>query len=442
MKPKIIFSPPGPKAKKIIARDKKIMSNSLTRVYDLVVEKGKGANLWDIDGNCYLDFNSCIAVMNLGYSNEKILNALKGQLEKITHGAFSDFYGKTPLRFSEKLIALVKNQNLKRVFLSNSGTESIEAAIKLAKFATKRKYLLAFYDCFHGRSLGALSLTCSKRVHRAGFGPFIPTIHVPYPNCYRNPFNLEEPSEVANATMAWIEDYVFAKKADPNEIAAVFFEPILGEGGYVVPPKKFVKDLKKICSANGILLVVDEVQSGCLRTGKFLAIENFEVTGDIVCLAKGIANGFPLGATLFKEVLNLWPPYSHANTFGGNFVSCAAGEVALDLYSDKNLARAVVKKGKEALKFLNELKAKSKIIGDVRGMGLMIGLEIVKDKKTKAFGTEICKKIILNCFKKGLLLLSAGTHSNVIRIAPPLIISEEDFNAGLEILASEIKKLE
>ncbi len=437
MKPKIILEPPGPKARKVLARDASIMSNSLTRAYPLVVERAKGSNLWDVDGNRYLDFNSCIAVMNLGHSNKRILRALREQALKATHAGFLDFYGEPPLSFSEKLVSLMP-KGLNRVFLSNSGTESIEAAMKLARWHTGRKYFLAFYDGFHGRSLGALSLTSTKTVHRAGFGPFYPVIHVPYPNPYRNPFGVEG-EEVVNEVMGYIEEYVFGKEVDPSEVAALFVEPVQGEGGYVVPPKGFLKELEKLCKTHGLVFVDDEVQSGGMRTGRFLAIEHFGAKPSVVCMAKSIGGGMPLGATVFGEELNKWPPYSHASTFGGNFLACAAGREALEILGQKKLSKKVTRDGEYAIKYLKDLQSEAELIGDVRGIGLMIGIELVKDRASKTPAIEERKKLELSLFKRGVCVLGAG--KSVIRIAPPLTIPREDLEAGLEIISEEIKKL-
>ena len=437
MKPLIRVKPPGPKALPIVKRNDKVQSNSIHHAYPLVIKKAYGVNFEDVDGNIYLDFNSGIAVMNFGHENPKISDAICKQSKIQTHGAFLDFYEELPVKFSEELVKLFpKAMNLNRVFLSNSGTESVEAAIKLSRYYTKRSWLMAFYGAFHGRTMGSLSLTNSKKVQREGFGPFLSTVHIPYSNPYRCPVGAKD--DCAEACIEHIND-VLSKEVSPDEVAALFMEPVQGEGGYVVPEKEFVKEIRKICSEHGILFVDDEIQTGCYRTGKFLAIEHFGVKPDVVCLSKALGGGLPLGAIVFNEKLNIWPPGSHASTFGGNIIACAAGLEVIKLMKDKKLGPSVTKKGNYIMKFLKDLESESKIIGDVRGLGLMIGVEIVRDKKTKEHDGKLRDKIIYKSFEKGLSLLGAG--ESTIRIAPPLIINKEDMDFGLEILSDAIKEV-
>ncbi|MBI4009738.1 MAG: acetyl ornithine aminotransferase family protein [Candidatus Aenigmarchaeota archaeon] len=435
MKPVIRVTPPGPKAKAIVRRNDKVQSNSINHVYPLVIKKAAGVNFEDVDGNRYLDFNSGIAVMNFGHENPKIANAIYKQSKIETHGAFLDFYEELPVRFSEELVKLFPgSMKLNRVFLSNSGTESVEAAIKLSRYCTKKKWLASFSGAFHGRTMGSLSLTYAKKVHREGFDPFLPVVHLPYSNPYRCPVGAKD--NCADACIEEIND-ILRKNGLSNEIAALFIEPIQGEGGYVVPEEGFIKEIRKICSENEILLVDDEVQSGCYRTGKFLAIEHFNVKPDIVCLSKALGGGLPLGATVFNEKLNTWPPGSHASTFGGNLTACAAGLEVIKLMEDKKLGPNVIKKGNYIMKFLKDLQEESRAIGDVRGIGLMIGIEIVKDKITKEPDGKLRDKIVYKAFERGLSLLGAG--ESAIRIAPPLIIAKSDIDYGLEILSNVIK---
>ena len=435
MRPNIVIRPPGPRAKAMVERDAKVSSRSLARVYPLVVDKAYGVNIEDVDGNRFLDFNSGIAVMNLGYSHPRIVEAVKHQAELITHGAFLEFYADVPTEFSEKLLSFIPSMD--RVFLTNSGTESVEAAMKLARHYTKRKYFISFYGSFHGRSLGALSLTSSKIVHRKDFGPFLPVIHVPYANPYRCPLRASE-DECAQACLDYITNVVFKTEVSPEEVAAIFVEPVQGEGGYVVPPKDFLKGLREICTKYGILYVDDEVQAGCFRTGRFLATEHFGVEPDVVCLAKALGGGLPLGAIVCKADFMTWPPGSHASTFGGNMLSCAAGIATLDVVKEKGFGSNVLNSGATIISYLKELQQESSFIGDVRGLGLMIGLELVKNKESKETNTQMRDAVVHDAFEKGLLLLPAGESS--IRIAPPIIIGREDIEAGLEILGKSIQK--
>lgn len=440
MKPSIKTTPPGPKAQKILERDKRVITQALPRSYGLVIEKAKGTNIWDPDGNRYLDFNSLVAVMNAGHAHPKIVNAIKKQLTRITHGGFLDFYGELPVQFAEKLLgALPKEHHLRKAFLSNSGTEAIETALKLSRHVTKRKYFLAFTNAFHGRTLGSLSLTNTKVVHRQNFGPYLPVLHAPFANPYRNPFGTEEPHEVARASIDWIEDNIFSKQVSPSEIAAAIIEPVQGEGGYVIPPKRFLQELERLCKQNSILFVADEVQTGCSRTGTFLASEQFDTHPDVVVLAKAVGGGLPLGATVFREDLDLWPKGSHASTFGGNFLSCAAGIAALDVLTNKKLLRNVTRNGEHALKRLEELQEKNNHVGHVRGLGLMLGVEFVEDKKTKKPAKKLSENIVKECFKQGLLVLPAG--ESTVRIAPPLTISKDDLDAGLDVLEKTVQRI-
>jgi 4-aminobutyrate aminotransferase len=435
MKPNINVIPPGPKAKVVLKRDEKISSKSMGRVYPLVISKASGVNVEDVDGNRFLDFNSGIAVMNLGYSHPKIVEAVKRQSELIMHGAFLEFYSEIPVKFSETLLSLIPSMS--RVFLTNSGTESIEAAMKLARYYTKRKYFISFYGSFHGRSLGALSLTSTKTVHRSQFGPFLPVIHVPYANPYRCPIKASK-EDCSEACLDYLEDVVFKQEVSPEEVAAIFVEPVQGEGGYIVPPKAFLKGLRKICSEHGILYIDDEVQAGCYRTGRFLAIEHFGVEPDIVCLSKALGGGLPLGAMVCREELMTWPPGSHASTFGGNLVACAAGIAVLEVMKKEKVGARAIKSGAKILRYLQELQGEIEAIGDVRGLGLMIGIEFVEDRESKKPATKLRDKVVLDAFKNGLLLLPAG--ESVIRLAPPLIMGEPDIDTGLEILAGSIRK--
>ena len=435
MKPSIRIKPPGPKARKILARDSSVISQSMVRAYELVIEKAYGVNFQDVEGNVYLDFNSGIATMNFGHSNPIITQAIKQQLEKATHPAFLEFYSQLPVTFCEELTKLMPN-GLNTVFLSNSGAESVEAAMKLSRYHTGRKYFLAFYGAFHGRTMGALSLTASKSVQRARFGPFLSAIHAPYAYPYRSRYPDDEDA-CAKECIEYIEDEIFDKMVPPDEFAAIFVEPVQGESGYIVPPRKFLQELRRICDEHRILLVDDEVQSGCFRTGKFLAIEHFGVKPDIVCLAKALGGGLPLGATISPRDIMDWPRGAHANTFGGNLLACAAGKAVLSLMKKRGLGYEVERKGQHIMKYLRDLQKNKKILGDVRGLGLMIGVEFVEDRRTKKPAEKLRDRIVKTAFEKGLAILSAGKSS--IRIAPPLIIERDDIDAGLGILSDSIE---
>lgn len=430
---KVIKERLGKKSFNIIRRDKKVISPSLTREVYFVWEKAKACYVWDIEGRKYLDFESGIAVANIGHNNDDVVKAIKDQLKKGTHAAFSDFYSELPVRFVETLLKFLP-KHLNKAFLSNSGTESVEAALKLARWFTKKSRLIAFNPCFHGRTMGSLSLTNAKPVQRSYFGPFLDVKHVPYPYCYRCPFRNDE-HESKECVDKYLEE--LEKQVKNSNIAAIFLEPIAGEPGYIVPPKEFVKGVRKIASQHGILLCVDEVQSGCFRTGKFLAIENFGVRPDIVSLSKAVGGGLPLGVTLANSNIMKWPSGAHANTFGGNLLACAAGLAALKFMRKHKLGDNARKIGNYMKKRLEEMKEKYEILGDVRGIGLMIGIEFVKDKKSKKYGEKEKEMVLLESLKQGLLMLPAGRSA--IRICPPLIITKEQAEQGLNILEKSIK---
>ncbi|HJX22991.1 MAG TPA: acetyl ornithine aminotransferase family protein [Candidatus Bathyarchaeia archaeon] len=435
MDPFLRVKPPGPKARAVINRDSKVVSQSMIRECQLVLHKAKGVNLWDVDGNRFLDFTSGVAVMSVGWNNPKVVAAIRNQLRNLTHGAFLDFYSDVPVKLAEELVRFLP-RNLNKVYFSNSGAEAIEAAMKLARFHTKRKYFISFYGGFHGRTYGALSLTSARVVQRNQFGPFLPVIHVPYPNPYRCPLSVNANS-CDLEVVSYIEDEIFKREVSPEEVAAIFVEPIQGEGGYIVPHKGFLKRIRKLCDDHGILLVDDEIQAGCYRTGKFLAIENFGVEPDIVCLSKALGGGLPLGVTVSSSEIMSWPPGSHASTFGGNTLACAAALAVLDVMGEKGFGEKVTEKGNYIRKYLGSLQEKVQMIGDVRGIGLMIGIELVKDRRTKEPATHARDKIVLKAFESGLVVLPAG--ESTIRLSPPLIIAREDIDTGLRILGKTLE---
>jgi len=438
--PLIKIEPPGPKALKIIEEDKKYLMQSFVRYYPLVVAEAKGAIIKDVDGNEYIDFNSGIAVMSVGHCHPKVVEAIKRQAEKFLHYSLTDFYYEEPVKLAKKLVKITPGSFDKKVFFCNSGAESIEGALKVARgyFKGSRPYVLAYIGSFHGRTLGALSLTSSKPVQRKYFSPLIPCVeHVPYPYCYRCPWKQTFPN-CDYWCVDFIEEWYFNKYISPEEVAAIVFEPISGEGGYIVPPPEYWKRIRKLCDKYGILMIDDEVQAGMGRTGKWFAIEHWNTTPDIICVAKAIASGLPLGAIIGKKEIMSLPKGSHATTFGGNPVACAAANAVIEVMEEENLLERAEKLGEKTLKFFNDLKEECKIIGDVRGKGLMIGIELVKDPSTKEPAKAELQEILTNCFKKGVLAIGAGIST--LRLAPPLTIPEDLLERGLEIIAEILKK--
>ena len=440
-KPLILKAPdirtalPGPRAKALIDKDERFTSPSYTRVYPLAVQRGYGALIEDVDGNRFLDFTAGIAVCSTGHCHERIVAAIQQQAAKLLHMSGTDFYYAPQGDLAEKLAQIAPMSGGKRVFFTNSGAESVEAAFKLARFHTRRQHMISFFGAFHGRTMGALSLTGSKVVQRNGFAPLIPQVsHVDYPNSYRSDLHhsplTTHHSPCCLDTLNQIDD-LFKRTVPPHEVAAIIVEPIQGEGGYIVPPPEFHRELKKLAEKHGILYVVDEVQSGMGRTGKMFAIEHWGVEPDIVCLAKGIASGMPLGAMIARaEVMN-WGPGSHASTFGGNPVSCVAALETIKLLEEGLMANAA-EVGAHLKSRLTALMDTHPIIGDVRGLGLMIGAELVKDRGTKEPASAEKERVIQACFERGLLLLGCG--QSTVRFCPPLVITKEQADTAVGIL--------
>jgi 4-aminobutyrate aminotransferase len=430
---------PGPKAKELIARDAQSISPSYTRGYPLVAKSGRGAMVEDVDGNMFLDFAAGIAVVSTGHCHPRVVEAIQKQAAELIHISCTDFYYPGLVELAERLSAVAPGNEAKKVYFGNSGTEAIEAAIKLARYHTRRDKFIAFHGCFHGRTLGALSLTASKAVQRKGFGALLAgVIHIPYPNSYRCPHGNPSPCTcVESAT--YLEREIFKRLADPEEVAAIFIEPIQGEGGYVPAPKEFLLELQRICRKHGILLVCDEVQSGMGRTGKWWASDHAGIEPDILCVAKGIASGMPLSATIARASLMDWKPGAHASTFGGNPVCVAAALATMDLLETQYIENAR-RVGDFFLGRMKDWPARHRIVGDVRGKGLMIGVEIVRDQKTKERAGDLREAIVDLAFEKGLLLLGAG--ENTIRIAPPLVIDEEQAAFAAQTLEACISAVE
>ena len=428
--PEIKTALPGPRAAELIARDRQFVSPSYTRGYPLVVARGEGAVVEDVDGNRFLDCAAGIAVNATGHSHPEVVRAIVQQAHQFLHMSGTDFYYEPQVRLAEELAALVPIAGEVRTFFGNSGTEAVEASIKLARWYTKRHNVIAFLGSFHGRTLGSLSLTASKALQRRGFGPMLPgAYHAPYANCYRCPVG-RRPETCAAECVDYIEDQILVHLVSPDEVAAVIVEPIQGEGGYVVPPAAFLQRLRELTARHGMLLIADEVQSGMGRTGRMFAVEHDHVEPDIVAAAKGIASGMPLGTCTARAEVMSWPPGSHASTFGGNPVACAAALATLDLLR-RELMRNAEEVGRHLKEGLLALKEKHPLIGDVRGKGLMIGVELVRNRETKERATDERDAVVTAAFYKGLLLLGAG--KNAIRFCPPLVLTRTQADTALEI---------
>jgi 4-aminobutyrate aminotransferase len=429
---------PGPRASAFIQKDRKFISPSYTRAYPSVIERGEGVWVWDVDGNRFLDCSAGLAVCSTGHCHPEVVRAIQEQAARLIHMSGTDFYYPAQIELAETLAGLAPGPAPKRVFFSNSGAEAIECAFKLARHATGRQNVIAFHSGFHGRTYGAMSLTGSKAIHRQGFGPLVPGVtHIPYGNCMRCAYNLTYP-DCHYACVSHIEEVIFRHICAPEEVAAILVEPIQGEGGYVVPPPEYHGALRELADRHGILLIVDEVQSGIGRTGAMFAIEHWGVVPDIIAVAKGIASGMPLGVTIARSDLMDWPPGSHASTFGGNPISCAAALTTLRLIQDQYLDNAR-RMGERFIAGLNTLYDRFPRIGDVRGKGLMIGVEMVQDRKRYAPDAALAGRIIQRCFEKGMLILTCG--KSTIRFMPPLVISVEEVDLALRLFEEALDEL-
>jgi 4-aminobutyrate aminotransferase len=422
---------PGPRARDVIARDQRFVSPSYTRCYPLVASRGEGAIVEDVDGNRFLDFNAGIAVVATGHCHPRVVEAIRHQAGKLIHMSGTDFYYESLVDLAEKLGSLAPGGVERRVSFGNSGAEAIEGAMKLARYSTGRDKFIAFLGGFHGRTMGALSLTARKAVQRKGFGPLVPgVVHAPYPNCYRCPFG-QTPENCAVECAKFIEDQLMKTIAPAEEVAAFVIEPVQGEGGYVPAPQRFFDELARICEKYGILLICDEVQSGMGRTGKMWATEHFNAVPDIMAVAKGIASGLPLGATVARADLMQWTPGAHASTFGGNPVACAAALVTIELLEQELIDNAA-RMGAHLMARMREWPARFSIVGDVRGLGLMIGVELVRDQQSKTKAPELRDRVVNLAFERGLLILGAG--DNTLRLSPPLVISRDQCEFALNTL--------
>jgi 4-aminobutyrate aminotransferase len=429
--PEIKTELPGPRAAQIIARDQRFVSPSYTRGYPLVMSHGEGAIVEDVDGNRFLDCAAGIAVNSTGHAHPEVVRAVTEQAARFLHMSGTDFYYEPQVGLAEALAAVVPIEGEVRTFFGNSGAEAIEASLKLARWHTKRQAFIAFLGSFHGRTMGALSLTASKAVQRKGFGPMLPGVfHAPYANCYRCPVG-RQPDACEAECLDFIEEQILVHLVSPDEVAAVIVEPIQGEGGYVVPPASFLERLRELTTRHGMLLIADEVQSGMGRTGRMFAIEHAGVEPDVVAAAKGIASGLPLGTCTARAAIMSWPPGAHASTFGGNPVACAAALATLDLLR-RELMRNAEDVGGYLKAGLVALQEKHPLIGDVRGRGLMLGLELVRDRATKERATRERDAIVTAAFHKGLLILGAGR--NAIRLSPPLVLTRGQADIVLRLL--------
>jgi 4-aminobutyrate aminotransferase len=393
-----------------------------------VIARGEGAVVEDVDGNVFLDCAAGIAVNSTGVSHPEVVKAIADQAAKFIHMSGTDFYYEPQVRLAEELAKIVPIAGDVRSFFGNSGTETTEAALKLSRYHTKRPNVIAFFGSFHGRSLGALALTSSKVVQRRGFGPLMPGVyHAPYPDPYRFTGSADA---CAEASLAFIRDQLFVNLTAPDEVAAIVVEPIQGEGGYITPPKAFLQGLRELTTQHGILLVLDEVQSGMGRTGRMFAAEHFDVRGDIVNIAKGIASGLPLGVTAARKDVMTWPPGAHASTFGGNPVACAAALTTIRLLREQYVRNAA-EVGEHLMNGLRVLADKHPLIGDVRGKGLMIGVEFVRDRRTKERAPEERNAVVQAMFRRGVLILGAGR--NALRFAPPLVLTAGQADTVLRV---------
>lgn len=443
--PELRVFPPGPRAQEVVARSDRVVSPSLPHAYPLAVARASGCVVEDVDGNRYLDCAAGIAVCSTGHCHPRVVRAIQEQAEQLIHICGADFYDPQYIALAERLASIAPGDEPKRVFLGNSGAEAVEAALKLARYHTGRPYVVAFFGAFHGRTMGAVSLTASKPVYHRGFAPLLPgVVHVPYGYCYRCAYNLTYPS-CNLACVDFIEEVLFGKSIPPDEVAAVFVEPIQGEGGYIVPPPGWLQKLRALCDRYGILLVADEVQSGMGRTGKWFAVEHWEVVPDILCVAKALASGMPISAMVARESVMTWPVGAHGSTFGGNPVACAAALATIEVIEQEGLmenARRVGARLLENLRGLAEELAKEApksplYIGDVRGLGLMIGVELVRDLQTKEKAKAEADQVALECFRRGLLVLTCG--SSGIRFSPPLVLTEGEADLAFGIFADALR---
>lgn len=438
--PLIRVGPPGPRARAIIERDAEFVSPSYTRTYPFVIARGQGAVVEDVDGNLFLDCAAGIAVNSTGVSHPDVVRAIVEQAQKFLHMSGTDFYYEAQVALAREVAGIVPIAGPVRSFFGNSGAEANEAAIKLARYHTKRPFLIAFLGSFHGRTMGALSLTASRAVQRRGFGPTTApgVFHAPYADCYRCPAGLK-PATCQAECLDFLEEQTLVHLVTPDEVAAIVVEPIQGEGGYLVPPRQFHDRLQALARRHGMLLIVDEVQSGMGRTGRMFASEHYGLQPDIVTIAKGVASGLPLGIAAARAEVMDWTPGAHASTFGGNPVACAAALETIRLLRESLIANAAAV-GAYLMDGVRELQQRHPLIGDVRGKGLMIGIELVRDRATRARATTERDEVVAEAFTRGLLILGAGR--NALRLSPPLVLDRGQAETCLRILDEAITAVE
>jgi 4-aminobutyrate aminotransferase len=441
--PKIKTALPGPNARRVLANDQKYISPSYTRSYPLVAKSGRGIVVTDVDGNEFYDFSAGIAVTSTGHCHPEVVAAMQKQAGELIHMSGTDFYYENMVTLAERLSKIAPMPGPHKIYYGNSGAEAIECALKLARYHTKRSNIIAFFGAFHGRTMGALSLTASKPQQRRRFAPLMPGVtHAPYPDLYRGRKDAtQDPEAFALSCARFIEEKLFKTTLPPEEVAAIFIEPVQGEGGYVVAPTIFMQELRRICDRHGILLVLDEVQSGVGRTGKWWAVEHTGVEPDMICIAKGIASGMPLGITLTRSEIMDWVPGSHASTFGGNPVCVAAALATLDVIEKENLLEHSAEVGAHMMKRMADWPEKLKLVGNVRGhgRGLMIGVDIVKDKATKEYGAAERDLIVEKAFEHGVLFLGCGPSS--IRLCPPLVVTKAEADVAMDVLEECIREV-
>src|SRR5450631_3021323 len=440
--PRLLGTLPGPKARAIVEADDRLISPSYTRSYPMVAKRGRGLRVEDVDGNEFLDFAAGIAVNSTGHCHPEVVAAIQKQAAELIHISGTDFYDEHLTDLAERLSAVAPMPGPHKFFYGNSGAEAIECALKLARYHTGRQHIISFFGAFHGRTMGALSLTGSKPQQKRRFSPMVPGVtHIQYPYAYRGCTGGAEEQEAFSLGCArYIEEKLFKTILPPEEVAAVFIEPIQGEGGYVVAPTVFMQELRRICDKYGILLVVDEVQCGAGRSGKWWAVEHTGVQPDIICIAKGIASGMPLGITMSKAEIMDWVPGSHASTFGGNPVCIAAALATIHVIESEDLMGNATEVGNHMLEKMAGWPSKHNIVGDVRGRGLMIGVEIVKDQQTKEHAASERDRIIELAFERGILFLGCGPST--IRIAPPLIVTRDEADIAMQALEESIAVVE
>jgi 4-aminobutyrate aminotransferase len=437
--PKLKTALPGPNARRVLEGDKQYISPSYTRSYPLVAKSGRGVVVTDVDGNEFFDFSAGIAVTSTGHCHPHVVAAIQKQAAELIHMSGTDFYYESMVTLAERLSKIAPMPGPHRIYYGNSGAEAVECALKLARYHTKRQNIIAFFGAFHGRTMGAVSLTASKPQQRRRFGPLMPGVtHVRYPDVYRGcTGGAQEADEFALGCARFIEEKLFKTTLPPEEVAAIFVEPVQGEGGYVAAPTNFMQELRRICDRHGILLVVDEVQSGIGRTGKWFAVEHTGVQPDIVCMAKGVASGMPLGITMARADVMDWVPGSHASTFGGNPVCIASALATLDVIENERLLANSTAVGDHMRKRMADWPSKLKLVGDVRGRGLMIGVEIVKDKVTKEYGAADRDRIVEMAFERGVLFLGCGPST--VRICPALVVTKDEADVAVDVLEECIR---